>query len=143
MGYGLGAAVGGCMASGRKTILFTGDGSFGMNLTELATAVTHKLPVVVIILNNSSLGLPRQWQHMFYGDRFAQSNIERKTDFPALARAFGACGHLANSLDELSSILENTPDDLPTVIECRIDINEMVLPMIPPGGSIKDMIVKG
>ena len=80
---------------------------------------------------------------MFYGDRFGQSDLERKTDFVALAKAFGAHGHLAGSLDELKAILANTPDDLPTVIECPIRSDEMVLPMIPPGGSIKDIIIKG
>ena len=144
MGYGLGAAIGGCMATqGRKTIMFTGDGSFGMNLIELATAVTHKLPVTVIILNNGALGLPYQWQHAFFSDRYSHSILERKTDFVALAKAFGANGHSVASISELEAVLANLPGDLPTVIDCRVDIEEKVLPMIPPGGSIKNMILKG
>jgi len=143
MGYGLGAAVGGCLAKNKhRTVLFTGDGSFGMNLTELATAVSHDLPVLVVILNNNSLGLPRQWQSAFYGERYSQSTLDRKTDFAALAKAFGANGHLATSLAQLEGILAGLPNDRPTVIDCPIAIDELVLPMIPPGGSIKDIIIK-
>jgi acetolactate synthase-1/2/3 large subunit len=141
MGYGLGAAIGSCMANNRKrTVLFTGDGSFGMNLIELATAVSRGLPIVVVILNNNALGLPRQWQSMFYGGRFSHSTLDRKTDFAALAKAFGAKGHLAGSLPDLEHVMENLPDDLPTVIDCRIDIEEMVFPIIPPGGSVKTIV---
>jgi acetolactate synthase-1/2/3 large subunit len=141
MGYGLGAAIGGCVANNRqKTVLFTGDGSFGMNLTELATAVTQKLPIVVIILNNGSLGLPRQWQYVFYEERYAYTTLNRKTDFAALARAFGAEGHRAETLPQLEKALQNLPDDRPAVIDCPIGIDEKVLPMIPPGGSIEDII---
>ncbi|MDR0294485.1 MAG: biosynthetic-type acetolactate synthase large subunit [Oscillospiraceae bacterium] len=142
MGYGLGAAIGGCMANGkRKTVLFTGDGSFGMNLTELATAVSQELPVVIIILNNGVLGLPRQWQTVFFEERYSQSTLDRKTDFPALANAFGAEGRSAETLAQLEAAMQNLPGDKPVVIDCRIDMDEKVLPMIPPGGSVKDIIV--
>ena len=145
MGYGLGAAIGGCMAlGGRRTILITGDGSFGMNLIELAAAVQYRLPIVVILLNNKALGLPKQWQHAFFGDRFSHSILdERRTDFVALAKAFGARGHLATSIDELESLLADLPKDCPAVIDCPIDEDEVVMPMIPPGGSVKNMILKG
>jgi len=144
MGYGFGAAIGGCFATGgRKTVLLTGDGSFGMNLTELATAVTYKLPIVVVLLNNGALGLPYQWQHTFFGDRYSHSILERKTDFAALARAFGANGHSVGSAAELQAVLAALPDDAPTVIDCKVDIEEKVLPMIPPGGSVKNMILRG
>jgi acetolactate synthase-1/2/3 large subunit len=141
MGYGLGAAIGGSIANDRKkTILFTSDGSFGMNLNELATAVTQELPVVVVILNNGVLGMVRQWQNMFFGQRYSQTTLDRKTDFSALANAFGAQGHQVNSLDELRNVLENLNPDGPTVIDCHIDKDELVLPMIPPGGSAKDIV---
>ena len=144
MGYGMGAAIGGCIANDKRlTVLFTGDGSFGMNLTELATAVSQGLPIVVVIINNNTLGLPRQWQTAFYGERYSNTTLNRKTDFPALARAFGAFGHTTESLAQLENVLRNLPNDVPTVIDCRIDIDEKVLPMIPPGGSIKDIITKG
>ncbi len=139
MGFGLGAAIGGCMANNfRRTVLFTGDGSFGMNLTELATAVSQNLPVVVIILNNGVLGLPRQWQTAFFGARYSQSTLERKTDFEALAKAFGAEGYTVDSLEQLSGVMNNLPERTPVVI----DKDEKVLPMIPPGGTIKDIIIK-
>jgi acetolactate synthase-1/2/3 large subunit len=144
MGFGFGAAIGSCIANDKKrTVLFTGDGSFGMNLIELATAVSLKLPIVVVILNNNALGLPRQWQNMFYEGRYSQSTLDRKTDFSALAKAFGAGGHLAKSLSDLERFMENLPDNLPTIIDCPIDINEMVYPIIPPGGSVKNMLTGG
>ena len=142
MGYGLGAAIGGCLANGRtRTVLFTSDGSFGMNLNELATAVSHELPIVIVVLNNSVLGMVRQWQGMFYGERYSQTTLDRKTDFPALARAFGAQGSTATTLEELLSILAALTDDGPHVIDCKIDPNEKVFPMIPPGGSVDDIMI--
>ena len=144
MGYGLGAAIGGCMALNKKrTVLFTGDGSFGMNLNELATAVSNELPIVIVIINNGVLGMVRQWQNMFFDERYSQTTLNRKTDFAALAKAFGAEGHTASSLDQLEEILQNLPVKTPTVIDFRVDMNEKVFPMIPPGGSVKDIITKG
>ena len=143
MGFGLGAAIGSSIAQNKKkTILFTGDGSFGMNLNELATAVSQELPIVVIILNNGTLGLPRQWQTMFYGARYSQSTLNRKTDFTALAKAFGAEGYLAENIAQLEEILKHLPGKVPVVIDCRIGIDEKVFPMIPPGGSVKDIVVE-
>ena len=144
MGYGLGAAIGGCLAAGgKRTVLFTGDGSFGMNLIELATAVSQRLPVTIVILNNNTLGLPRQWQTMFYEERYSQTTLDRKTDFAALAKAFGAEGYRAETLPDLELILQNLPDNIPTVIDCQIDIDEKVFPMIPPGGSAKNIVMMG
>ncbi len=144
MGFGLGAAIGGCFASGgAKTVLFTGDGSFSMNLTELATAVSNNLPIVIIIMNNGVLGMVRQWQKLFYGQRYSNSTLNRKTDFVKLAEAFGAGGARAWTAAELDRALEAAfAADRPFVIDCRIDTDENVLPMIPAGGSIDDIIVK-
>ncbi|MCL2013717.1 MAG: biosynthetic-type acetolactate synthase large subunit [Oscillospiraceae bacterium] len=143
MGFGLGAAIGGCMANdSKRTVLFTGDGSFGMNLTELSTAVSQELPIIIIILNNGVLGLPRQWQAAFFGERYSCSTLNRKTDFAALAKAFGADGYKAEDLSQLEKILLNLQDKTPTVIDCAIGMDEKVFPMIPPGGSIRDIIVK-
>ncbi|MCL2339547.1 MAG: biosynthetic-type acetolactate synthase large subunit [Actinomycetia bacterium] len=143
MGYGLGAANGCSMAQGRKrTVLFTSDGSFGMNLIELATAVSQQLPLVIVLLNNGVLGMVRQWQKRFYEEHYAQTTLDRKTDFTAVAKAFGARGVHANTLDELQSILHGElPTDGPILIECRIATDEQVLPMIPPGGSVKDILL--
>ena len=141
MGFGLGAAIGGCIAKGRaRTVLITGDGSFGMNLGELATAVTQKLPITVVLMNNGVLGMVRQWQGMFYGERYAHTTLHRKTDYAALALAFGAGGRTVRSLSELGEVLSSDlPVDKPFLIDCQIDKDEKVFPMIPPGGSIRDI----
>ncbi|HZJ78884.1 MAG TPA: biosynthetic-type acetolactate synthase large subunit [Clostridia bacterium] len=143
MGYGLGAAIGGCVGSGRKrTVLFTGDGSFGMNLTELATAVSQKTPLLIVLFENGALGMVRQWQNMFYGERYSSTTLKRKTDFVKLAQAFGAYGCEINSIEELKCVLEKgLPEDAPIVLDCKIDIDEKVFPMIPPGGSVKDIMI--
>jgi acetolactate synthase-1/2/3 large subunit len=143
MGYGLGATIGGSIGTGRKkAVLFTGDGSFAMNLTELATAVSQRLPIVVIVMNNGVLGMVRQWQRRFYGERYSQTTLNRVTDFVKIAEAFGAQGRRVESLDELKSALDdhfNSP--VPVVIDCIIDKDEIVLPWIPSGGSINDIII--
>ncbi|MDR1805610.1 MAG: biosynthetic-type acetolactate synthase large subunit [Clostridium sp.] len=142
MGFGLGAAIGGCVAAGKKrTVLFTSDGSFGMNLNELATAVSQGLPIVIILLNNGVLGMVRQWQAAFYGQRFSQTTLGRKTDFVALTKSFGGVAQRIGSLAELREALKNLPGDCPALIECPIDPDERVLPMIPPGGSIENIIL--
>jgi len=144
MGYGLGAAIGASLVKNKKrTVLFTSDGSFGMDLIELATAVSQELPITIVLLNNGTLGMVRQWQTMFYGERYAQTTLNRKTDFTALAKAFGAEGHLAADLSQLENALKNLNATVPTVIDCPIDMNEKVFPMIPPGGSVKNIIVGG
>ncbi len=143
MGYGLGAAIGGCIATNKKrTILFTSDGSFGMNLNELATAVSQGLPVVVVLLNNGVLGMVRQWQKMFLEERYFETTLNRQTNFSALANAFGADGYIATNFDELQNALENISDNRPMVIDCHIGEDEVVLPMIPPNGAVKDIIVR-
>ncbi len=143
MGYGLGAAIGGCMANGKKqTVLFTGDGSFGMNLNELATAVSYNLPITIVLLNNGVLGMVRQWQKIYCENRYSQTTLGRKTDYVALAKAFGAYAYKTENLDELSVALENLNPDGPTLIECTIDKDEKVLPMIPPGGTVKEMMTR-
>ena len=128
MGYGLGAAIGASIARGSKrTVLFTGDGSFAMNLSELSTAVTYKLPITIILMNNGALGMVRQLQTLFFDKHYSNTTLNRKTDFPALAKAFGASGCTVNSIDELNDALNNAPDNGPCLIECKIDINETVL----------------
>ena len=102
MGYGMGGAIGACVATGKRTVLFTGDGSFGMNLNEMATAVSQKLPLIIVVLNNGVLGMVRQWQAAFYNHHFSETTLERKTDFASLARAFGASGFTVSTLDELN-----------------------------------------
>ncbi len=142
MGYGLGAAIGAAVAKKDRTVLITGDGSFGMNLNELATAVSYNLPVTVVLLNNGVLGMVRQWQTLFYGERYSNTVLGRKTDFMKLADAFGAKGMRVATPEEFRSAFSEASQGEGTyIIEVLIDKDEFVLPMLPPGGSIDDIIV--
>ena len=141
MGFGLGAAIGAYVATKDPVVLITGDGSFGMNLNELATAVTYKIPVVIVLMNNGVLGMVRQWQTLFFDKRYSNTVLTRKTDFVKLAEAFGAEGYLAETQIEFKRAFEKAlQSDKPVVIDVRIDKDEMVLPMLPPGGAISDII---
>jgi acetolactate synthase-1/2/3 large subunit len=143
MGFGLGAAIGACIGSGRKrTVLFTSDGSFHMNLNELATAVSNDLPLTVVVLNNNALGMVRQWQKLFFDGRYSQTTLDRRTDYVKLAEAFGARGMRISVLSQLESGLSRAlAAQGPVVIDAIIDPDERVLPMIPPGGTIDDIIL--
>ena len=145
MGFGMGAAMGACIGTGlKKTVLVTSDGSFHMNMNELATAVTNHLPLIVLVLNNSVLGMVRQWQTMFFGKRYSNTTLNRPTDFCLLAQAFGAKGLRLETLDKLDSVLDKAFSLAgPVVVDVRIQRDEMVLPMIPPNGTIRDMILRG
>lgn len=142
MGFGLGAAIGAATATGKKTILVTGDGSFGMNLNELATTVTNQTPVVVFIMNNGVLGMVRQWQTLFFDKHYSNTTLERKTDFVKLAEAFGMPGYRAMNMAELKEVLPKAfAEKGPVLVDCAIDCDAFVLPMLPPGGCIDDIIV--
>lgn len=143
MGYGLGAAIGAAVATGDKTVLITGDGSFGMNLNELATAVTYNTPIVIVLLNNGVLGMVRQWQTLFFDKRYSNTTLGRKTDFVKLAEAFGLEAERASSIDEFEQAFKRgMTHNGPYLIDTLINMDEFVLPMLPPGGSIDDMITK-
>lgn len=143
MGYGYGASIGAQSAfPKRKVAHITGDGSFHMNLNELCTSVTYNLPIVSIVLNNSVLGMVRQWQTQFYGKRYSQTTLERATDYVKLADAFGAKGFRATTLDELKAALKEAYAlKKPCIIEAVIDRDEKVLPMIPPGQTIDEIVM--
>lgn len=143
MGFGLGAAIGAQVATGDTTVLVTGDGSFGMNLNELATAVTYNVPVIIVLMNNGVLGMVRQWQTLFFGKRYSNTVLERKTDFMKLADAFGLMGLEATTPEALEAAFKKAlTAGGPVLINTIIDKDEFVLPMLPPGGSIDDIIVK-
>lgn len=144
MGFGMGAAIGACLGNKRKkTILFTSDGSFHMNMNEMVTAVSHQLPLVVVLLNNNALGMVRQWQTLFFNRRYSNTSLERRTDYVKLAEAFGATGLRVSALEQLEPALKKAfAASGPVLIEAVIDPDEKVLPMIPPGGTIKDIILK-
>ena len=143
MGYGFGAAIGAAYGTGERSVLVTGDGSFGMNLNELATAVRYNVPVVVVIMNNGVLGMVRQWQTLFYEKHYSNSVLERKTDFAAFAKAFGADGEAVTTPEELDAALDRAFQTAgPYIVDCRINKDEFVLPMLPPGGSMDDIITQ-
>ncbi len=141
MGFGLGAAIGARVATGDTTVLITGDGSFGMNLNELATAATYNIPLVIVLMNNGVLGMVRQWQTLFFGGRYSNTVLERKTDFIKLAEAFGVVGMRADNPEAFEAAFKKAlKANGPVLIEAVIDKDEFVLPMLPPGGSIDDII---
>lgn len=142
MGFGLGAAIGSYEATKDPVVLFTGDGSFGMNLNELATAVSFNIPVIIVLMNNGVLGMVRQWQTLFFDKHYSNTTLDkRQTKFTKIAEAFGALGFSAVNTDELKKALDEAiASKRPCVIDCAIDENEFVLPMLPPGGSIDNII---
>ena len=143
MGFGMGAAIGASMATKERAVLVTGDGSFGMCLNEMATAVKENVPLVILLLNNGVLGMVRQWQNLFFDKHFSNTVLDRKTDFVKLADAFGAKGERVTNPEELDKALQRAFScDGTYLVECIIDKDEFVLPMLPPGGSMDDIIVK-
>lgn len=141
MGFGLGAAIGSAMYTNERTVLFTGDGSFGMNLNELATAATQNLPIVIILMNNGVLGMVRQWQNLFFDKHYSQTVLERKTDFVKLAEAFGIKGYRISNVSQMKDVIDQAfKEKGPVLVDCYIDRDEFVLPMLPPGGSFEDII---
>lgn len=144
MGFGMGAAMGAALGTKERAVLVTGDGSFGMNLNELATAVVNRVPLVILLLNNGVLGMVRQWQTLFFDKHYSNTTLsDRQTDFVKLAEAFGAQTSRALTLEELEEALTKAfACDGPYLIDCAIDKDEFVLPMLPPGGSMDDIIVR-
>ena len=145
MGFGYGAAIGAQMALGRdqRVVMLTGDGSFHMNLNEACTAVSYNLPIITVIFNNQVLGMVRQWQTAFYGKRYSQTDPHRKTNFVKLAEGFGLKGYHCENLAQFqAAFAEALKNDGPTWIECMISKDEKVLPMIPGGGDINDIMME-
>ncbi len=143
MGYGFPAAIGAQAGNpGRTVIDIAGDGSFQMNLQELATVVQYRLPVKVAILNNGFLGMVRQWQQLFYNKRYSSTCIHCAPDFVKLAEAFGAVGLRAEKPEEVAPVIEQALNtNRPVVMDFRVDPEENVAPMVPAGGALKDMIL--
>ncbi len=166
MGYGLGAAcgasIGGADAAAQKetedhagtvnrasksasrrnrVLLITGDGSFAMNLNELVTAVSYDLPITIVIMNNTALGLVRQWQTLFYRKRYAYTEFERKTDFVKVAEGFGVKAERVDDIDSFEKAFRKAMKAKgPYLIDACIDRDEFVLPMLPPNGTMDDLI---
>jgi len=139
MGFGLGAAMGAACGdeAGRPVVLVTGDGSFRMNLTELSTIAYYNIPVIVVIFNNGTLGMVRQWQTLFFGRRYSQTTLDRGPDFMKLAEAYGLPGARVSSMEAFTEAYRDAiTRGGPCLIECMLDIDEMVAPMVAPGSPI-------
>lgn len=144
MGYGYGAALGAKIAfPDRPVVHITGDGSFHMNMNEACTAVSYNIPVITVIMNNSVLGMVRQWQTTFYNRRYSGSEPERVTDYVKVAEGFGLCGFRCTNLAQFEAAMEQAMKmNAPVWIDCVVDREEKVLPMIPSGGTIDSMILE-
>ena len=144
MGFGMGAAIGAQVSHPDKRVfLFTGDGSFHMNLNELVTMKSYGLPVIVLVMNNTVLGMVRQWQKLFYGNRFSQTDPHRTTDFVKLANAFGVEGMRITKSEDIEPALKKALDmNTTVVIDCQISPDANVLPMIPPGKTVNEIVTE-
>ncbi len=143
MGYGFPAAIGAQMAYPNKTVIdIAGDGSIQMNIQELATAVWYNLPVKIIILNNSYLGMVRQWQELFYNRNYSATHLEYNPDFVKLAEAYGAEGYRATKPSDVEDVLRKALSSKKTcVVDMVIEKEENVYPMVPAGASLSEMLL--
>lgn len=142
MGYGLGAAIGAKVGNRENpVVLVTGDGSFRMNMNELGTVAKYSLPIVILLLNNSSLGMVRQWQGLFCEERYSETALGDEVDFVRMAGAFGIEGRKVTGQKDLKAVLEDAKEQRkPMVIECVISKDEGVYPIVPPGVGISEMM---
>jgi acetolactate synthase-1/2/3 large subunit len=151
MGYSMGAAIGAQTAAlsieglkGRPVVAFVGDGGFRMNMNELATIARYGLPICIVLMNNGVLGMVRQWQRFFYGERYSETELDRPPDFMKLAEAFGIAGRRASSGPEFAQAAkEAIGSGKPYLIEARIDRDALVLPMVAPGSPIDEQMLRG
>ena len=140
MGYGLGASLGAKMGMPEKTVVnIAGDGCFRMNMNEIATAVRHQIPIIQVVINNHVLGMVRQWQTLFYERRYSATVLNDAVDFVKLAEAMGAVGFRASTRDEFKEVFAKALElGKPVVIDCMIDSDEKVWPMVAPGAAISE-----
>ncbi|MBI3252354.1 MAG: biosynthetic-type acetolactate synthase large subunit [Candidatus Omnitrophica bacterium] len=143
MGYGFPAAIGAQFAFPKETVVcITGDGSIQMNIQEMATAVVHKLPVKIAIINNNYLGMVRQWQEAFYNHRYSSSDMQGNPDFVKLAEAYGGTGRHVTKKDQAEEAIRwsLTVKDRPCVLDFVVEAEENVFPMIPSGKSFEEIM---
>ncbi|MFQ7408927.1 biosynthetic-type acetolactate synthase large subunit [Erysipelatoclostridium ramosum] len=140
MGFGLGAAMGAKLANPHQTVFnIAGDGCFRMNLNELATLSRYNIPVIQVVMNNQVLGMVRQWQTLFYGQRYSNTILEDKVDFCKVAEGLGCKAIKVTTKEEVASAIKIAMEhDGPVVIECMIDKDDKVFPMVAPGGAIAE-----
>ncbi|KEI07044.1 biosynthetic-type acetolactate synthase large subunit [Clostridium botulinum] len=144
MGFGLGAAIGAYFGNTRKRVInIAGDGSFKMNCSELDTIARYNIPIIQVVLNNSCLGMVRQWQEMFYNKKFSYSLFNGEVDFVKLGAAYGIKSFRITKKDEIKDVFINALElNEPVIIDCVIDRKEKVFPIVPPGESINNMMVE-
>jgi acetolactate synthase-1/2/3 large subunit len=144
MGFGLGAAIGAQIANPHRRILhIAGDGSFRMNCNELATVATYKLPIITLLFNNQSLGMVRQWQHLFHNGRYSETDIQDDVNYMKLVEAYGLRGRKVDNIKDFESVLEEAlADGKGMVIECMLHPDENVYPIVPPGQPIQQYILE-
>ena len=140
MGYGLGAAIGAkCGCPDKVVVNIAGDGCFRMNMNEIATATRSEIPVIEVVVNNHVLGMVRQWQNLFYGERYSSTTLYDKVDFVKLAEAMGAKAKRVETIEEFEAAFkEAVASNEPYLLDCIIDSDDKVWPMVAPGGSISD-----
>lgn len=140
MGYGLGASLGAKIGCPDKTVVnIAGDGCFRMNMNEIATAVRHNIPIIEVVVNNHVLGMVRQWQDLFYDERYSATVLRDAVDFVKLAQAMGAEGIRAESQEEFKEAFAKALTlNRPVVIDCQIDSDDKVWPMVAPGAAISE-----
>ncbi len=141
MGYGLGASLGAKTGRPDKTVVnIAGDGCFRMNMNEIATAVRHNIPIIQVVINNHVLGMVRQWQNLFYGQRYSATVLNDAVDFVKLAEAMGAEGIRAATREEFKEAFAKALTlGRPVVIDCQIDSDDKVWPMVAPGKAISEV----
>lgn len=142
MGYGLGAAMGAQFANPKqRVIMITGDGSFKMNFNEIVTCVRHKLPIKIFLMNNHTLGMVRQWQDLFYDQRFAATTLDDDIDYVQFVRALGGEGYKIDTLEDIDPVIrEAFSNNKLCLIHCNVPQSQFVYPMVPPGKAIYDAI---
>ena len=140
MGFGLGAAMGAKLAKPEKTVInIAGDGCFRMNMNELATASRYNIPVIEVVINNHVLGMVRQWQTLFYAERYSATMLNDKVDFVKVAEGLGCKGIRVTKKEDLEAALkEAIAYGGPVLLDCQIDSNDKVFPMVAPGAAIED-----
>ena len=141
MGYGLGASIGAKVGCPEKTVVnIAGDGCFRMNMNEIATAVRHQIPIIEVVINNHVLGMVRQWQNLFYEQRYSATILNDGVDFVKLAEAMGAVGIRATTREEFKEAFAKALTlQRPVLIDCQIDCDDKVWPMVAPGAAISDV----
>lgn len=144
MGFGTGASIGSAIGNPDKQVVaIAGDGSFRMNCNELATISFYKIPIIIVIMNNGTLGMVRQWQRLFYEKRYSETTLDRAPDFVKLADAYDIKGYRVGTKEEYDNVIKEVyGKGFPCIIDAKIDIDESIYPMIAPGGTLNEMITE-